>query len=63
MEGEFVNAMEGLITMATPMLTLIWAQVVTVAETIVSDPLLFLTVAFLIAGGIVGIFGRILGRR
>ena len=63
MEGEVFNAMEGLITMATPMLTLSWAQVVTVVETIVSDPLLFLTVAFLIAGGIVGIFGRILGRR
>lgn len=61
MEGA-VTTMDGLITMATPMLTLIWAQVVEVAQMIVGDPLLFLTVAFLIAGGIVGIFGRVLSR-
>lgn len=61
MEGA-TNAMDALITMATPMLTLIWTQVVEVAEMITGDPLLFLTVAFLIAGGIVGIFGRVLSR-
>ena len=37
-------------------------QVVEVAQMIVGDPLLFMTVAFLIAGGIVGIFGRVLSR-
>ena len=57
-----MEAMTALIEMAIPMLTLIWAQVVEVAQMITGDPLLFLTVAFLIAGGIVGIFGRVLSR-
>lgn len=61
MEGA-ATTMDAVITMATPMLTLIWAQVVEVAQMITGDPLLFLTVAFLIAGGIVGIFGRVLSR-
>lgn len=60
MEGG--TTMAALISMATPMLELIWAQVVEVAQMIVGDPLLFMTVAFLIAGGIVGIFGRVLSR-
>lgn len=61
MEGA-TTTMAGLISMATPMLELIWSQVVAVAQMIVGDPLLFMTVVFLIAGGIVGIFGRVLSR-
>lgn len=61
MEGV-VNTMDAVITMATPMLTFIWAQVVEVAQMITGDGLLFLTVAFLIAGGVLGIFGRVLSR-
>lgn len=33
-----------------------------VATTIVSEPLLLLTVGFLFIGGVVGIFGRLLSR-
>lgn len=36
--------------------------VVTIADTIVSSPLLLLTVGFLFCGGCVGIFGRILSK-
>lgn len=54
--------METIITTATPMIEFIWAQAIVVATTIVSSPLMFLTVCFLIAGGIVGIFGRLLSR-
>ena len=35
----------------------------TICETIVSEPLLLLTVGFLFIGGCVGIFGRLLSRR
>ena len=34
----------------------------TICETIVSEPLLLLTVGFLFIGGCVGIFGRLLSR-
>lgn len=59
---EAAITMETIITNATPMITFIWGQAVEVADTIVSSPLMFLTVCFLIAGGIVGIFGRLLSR-
>lgn len=62
MEGEVVNLMDAVIQMATPMLSLIWEQAVEVAEMITGNGLMFLTVGFLIAGGILGIFGRILSR-
>lgn len=35
---------------------------VTVANTIMGNPLLLLTVGFLFIGGVVGIFGRLLSR-
>lgn len=38
----------------------IWVQ--TVCATIVDEPILLLTVGFLVAGGVVGIFGRLLSR-
>ena len=54
--------MADLITNLTPMFTLIWEQVVKVCTTIVGQPLLLLTVGFLIIGGCVGIFGRLFSR-
>lgn len=45
-------------TVATNVMTF----VVEVCETIVSQPLLLLTVGFLFIGGVVGIFGRLLSR-
>lgn len=38
------------------------ASISTIAETIVSTPLLLFTVGFLFLGGCVGIFGRLLSR-
>ena len=45
-------------TVATQVMTF----VVDICETIVSQPLLLLTVGFLFIGGCVGIFGRLLSR-
>lgn len=60
--------MEGTNTMATLLgdLGTVGTNVLTfagnVAETIVAQPLLLLTVGFLFIGGVVGIFGRLLSR-
>lgn len=45
-------------TVATNVITFVG----NVCETIVSQPLLLLTVGFLFIGGVVGIFGRLLSR-
>lgn len=50
--------LESLGTVATNVLTFAGD----VAETIVGQPLLLLTVGFLFIGGVVGIFGRLLSR-
>lgn len=42
--------------------TQVFTWVGTIAETIVSTPLLLLTTGFLVLGGAVGIFGRLLSR-
>lgn len=42
--------------------TAIFAQVATVATTIVNTPLLLFTTGFLFLGGCIGIFGRLLSR-
>lgn len=42
--------------------TEIFKWVLTVATTITNTPILLLTVGFLVAGGVVGIFGRLLSR-
>lgn len=42
--------------------TQIFTWVQTVCATIVAEPILLLTVGFLVAGGVVGIFGRLLSR-
>ena len=62
MDEPVVSGMQALLTSLSAMFTLIWNQVVQVCETIVSQPLLLLTVGFLIIGGCVGIFGRLLSR-
>ena len=41
----------------------VFGWVGTVASTIVSTPILLLTTGFLVLGGTVGIFGRLLSRR
>ena len=62
MDEPVVSGMQALLTSLSAMFTLIWNQVVQVCDTIVSQPLLLLTVGFLIIGGCVGIFGRLLSR-
>lgn len=42
--------------------TQVFTWVGTVSSTIVGDPLLLLTTGFLVLGGAVGIFGRLLSR-
>lgn len=42
--------------------TEIFEMVGTVCSTIVSEPLLLLTTGFLVVGGVVGIFGRLLSK-
>lgn len=57
------NTMEALITQFTQVATAVWAQAGTIADTIVSTPLLLFTTGFLFVGGCIGIFGRLLSRR
>lgn len=42
--------------------TQVFTWIGTISSTIVSDPLLLLTTGFLVLGGAVGIFGRLLSR-
>lgn len=56
------GGMSGLITQFGTIATAIFAQVSTVATTIVETPLLLFTTGFLFLGGCVGIFGRLLSR-
>lgn len=57
-----VNAMAELLSTLGTVATQIFTWVGTVASTIVSTPLLLLTTGFLVVGGAVGIFGRLLSR-
>lgn len=54
--------MADLITTFTPMVEWIFTTVGTICTTIVGQPLLLLTVGFLVVGGAIGIFGRLLSR-
>ena len=54
--------MSGLLTSIGEVVTAIVANISTISTTIVSTPLLLLTVGFLFIGGCVGIFGRLLSR-
>lgn len=61
MEGE-VTAMQALLTSLATIGTKVFEWVGDVATTITGDPLLLLTTGFLVLGGAVGIFGRLLSR-
>lgn len=54
--------MSELLTSLGTVATSVLEYVVTICTTIVSQPLLLLTVGFLFVGGCVGIFGRLLSR-
>lgn len=56
------TGMENLISQLSVVVTQVFTWVGTVASTIVGDPLLLLTTGFLVLGGAVGIFGRLLSR-
>lgn len=59
---EEVSAMSALITELSTVVTAVFGWVGTVASTIVSTPLLLITTGFLVLGGAIGIFGRLLSR-
>ena len=59
MEG---NAMSELLAQLALVVTQVFTWVGTVATTIVSTPLLLLTTGFLVLGGTIGIFGRLLSK-
>lgn len=61
MEGE-VSAMQSLLASLATIVTQVFTWVGNVATTITGDPLLLLTTGFLVLGGAVGIFGRLLSR-
>lgn len=54
--------MQNLLTELGLVVTNVFGWIGDVAETIVSNPLLLLTTGFLVLGGAVGIFGRLLSR-
>ena len=54
--------MTELLASLNEVITSIVAYIGTIADTIVGTPLLLLTVAFLLFGGCIGIFGRLLSR-
>ncbi|WP_456317593.1 hypothetical protein [Solobacterium moorei] len=62
MGGEAVNPMVELLKSIALIANAIFAHVGTIASTITSTPLLLLTVGFLVVGGAIGIFGRLLSR-
>ena len=59
MEG---SAMSDLLAQLALVVTQVFTWVGTVATTIVSTPLLLLTTGFLVLGGTIGIFGRLLSK-
>lgn len=59
---ESTNTMATLLADLGTVATEVLDFVVNVCTTIVSNPLLLLTVGFLFIGGVIGIFGRLLSR-
>lgn len=57
-----MEAMTSLITTLGEVVTAIFGWVGEVGTTIVSTPILLLTTGFLVLGGAIGIFGRLLSR-
>lgn len=60
MEGA--SAMSALLSDLSLVVTQVFTWVGTISTTIVGDPLLLLTTGFLVLGGAIGIFGRLLSR-
>lgn len=60
--GETPTGMSSLLTDLGTVVTQVMVWVGNVAETIVDTPLLLLTTGFLVLGGAIGIFGRLLSR-
>ena len=56
------GAMSALLADLATIVTQIMTWVTTIGSTIVSTPLLLLTTGFLVLGGAIGIFGRLLSR-
>lgn len=54
--------MESLLGELTTVASSVITQIGAICSTIVSEPLLLLTVGFLFIGGCVGVFGRLLSR-
>lgn len=61
MEGA-TTAMSDLLAQLALIVTQIFTWVGTVGTTIVSTPILLLTTGFLVLGGAIGIFGRLLSK-
>ena len=57
-----MEAMADLITQLGTVVTAIIGWVGTVAQTIVGTPLLLITTGFLVLGGAIGIFGRLISK-
>lgn len=62
MEGEVTITMASLLADLSTVVTSVFTWVGTVAETITTTPILLLCTGFLVLGGAVGIFGRLLSR-
>lgn len=60
--NEPLTGMASLLADLALIVTQVFTWVGTVSSTIVGDPLLLLTTGFLVLGGAVGIFGRLLSR-
>lgn len=56
------NAMADLLSTLATVVTQVMTWVSTIASTIVSTPLLLLTTGFLVLGGSIGIFSRLLSK-
>lgn len=56
------DALSSLLTNLGSIATAVFGWVGNVATTIVSNPILLLTTGFLVVGGAVGIFGRLLSK-
>lgn len=62
MEGEVTGTMAELLSDLGTVVTQVMTWVGNVATTIVDTPLLLLTTGFLVLGGAIGIFGRLLSK-
>lgn len=62
LEGASTVTMATLIADLSTVVTAVFGWIGTVAVTIATTPLLLLTTGFLVLGGAVGIFGRLLSR-